>query len=60
MKLHEGSLYTIAKRVNGGQWMAYGSTATQEEADRRVETNRDFHLSRCPNDNVEYSVTKVY
>lgn len=48
--------YVVAKRVNGGHWISYGSYPELEKAREAARANRAFHAERSPKDTVEYSI----
>lgn len=62
MKLHEGTLFSISKRVNNGRWMHYTDIRSggRERAQEIIDHATALHLERCPKDRVEFSITKVY
>lgn len=61
MRLHDGHLYLVEKRVNGGHWMSYTDTrADLETAEKIARTAEAYHRERCPKDDVEFKIRQVY
>jgi hypothetical protein len=51
--------WMLAKQVNGGHWIHFGTYPDRESAAFAEAANRAFHGERCPSDVVCYSLREV-